>query len=150
MENFPERFAIGIEVQPEDIDMLGHVNNVVYLRWVQDAAVAHWNAIAPEEDREKLLWVVRSHEISYRRPAFSGETIRAETWIGSASRYAFDRHTEIINAENGKMLALARTVWCPLDRKTGRPGEVSPAVRALFSTLPPEPSTEPLPTDGQR
>lgn len=136
MDKQTERFSISIEVRPEDIDMLGHVNNVVYLRWVQDVAIAHWKAIAAGEDRKKVLWVVRSHEIEYRKPAFAGQTIKAETWIGRTSRFAFDRHTKIINASSAKTLALARTVWCPIDRKTGRPTDVSPAIRELFSVSP--------------
>ncbi len=127
------RFAIFMEVRPEDIDLMGHVNNTVYLRWVQDAAVAHWNTLAPSEERETILWVVRRHEIDYKRAAFSGDTLKAETWIGNATKFAFDRHTAIINVSSGRILALARTVWCPIDRKTGRPTDVSPAVRNLFS-----------------
>ena len=122
-----------IEVRDEDIDMMGHVNNVVYLRWVQDAAIAHWNVIAQEKERESLLWVVRSHSIEYKRPAFAGDLLKAETWIGTADRFAFDRHTEIINRANGRVLAVVRTVWCPLDSKTGRPADVSREIRSLFS-----------------
>ncbi|NTV20781.1 MAG: acyl-CoA thioesterase [Chlorobium limicola] len=127
------RFSISMEVRPEDIDLIGHVNNTVYLRWVQDAAVAHWHILAPAEERETILWVVRRHEIDYKRPAFSGDTLKVETWIGKATRFAFDRHTTIINVSSGRILALARTVWCPIDRKTGKPADVSPAVRDLFS-----------------
>ena len=144
MGNGTERFGIEITVTADDIDMLGHVNNVVYLRWVQDAAIAHWSTIAPKEDCDRLLWVVRRHEIEYRKPAFPGNILRAETWIGTASRFAFDRHTEIMNAGDRKVLAVARTVWCPLDRKTGRPADAGPAVRALFSVPAPEPSATPL------
>jgi len=127
------RFAFSMEVRPEDIDLMGHVNNIVYLRWVQEAAVAHWNTLAPSEERETIVWVVRRHEIDYKRPAFSGDPLKAETWIGNATRFAFDRHTAIINLSSSRILALARTVWCPIDRKTGRPTDVSPAVRDLFS-----------------
>jgi acyl-CoA thioester hydrolase len=128
-----QRFTITINVLPEDIDMLGHVNNVVYLRWVQEAAIAHWSAIAPQDDQDKLIWVVRRHEIEYKRPALPGDTVLVHTWIGSASRLEFDRHTEIVNASTLRILALARTVWCPLDRKSGRPVDVSPDIRELFS-----------------
>jgi acyl-CoA thioester hydrolase len=128
-----ERFTITIDVVPEDIDMLGHVNNVVYLRWVQEAAIAHWSAIAPKDEQEKLIWVVRRHEIEYKRPALLGDTVLVRTWIGSATRLAFDRHTEIVHATNHRILALARTVWCPVDRVSGRPTDVSPGIRELFS-----------------
>ncbi|MDH4043978.1 MAG: acyl-CoA thioesterase [Gemmatimonadota bacterium] len=136
----PERFSIRIAIQPDDIDQLGHVNNVVYLRWVQDAAVAHWRATASAADQEALAWVVTRHEIDYTRPATEGDEIIATTWVGTASRLAFDRHTELHRARDGKLLAQARTVWCPIDRATGKPTKVSSAVRATFSV--------PLPVDG--
>jgi len=135
MKTEAERFEIRIEIQSDDIDMQNHVNNVVYLRWVQDVAIAHWSAIAPPEDQEKLMWVVRRHEIDYKRPALRGDSILARTWIGEASRLAFDRHTEIVRALDGKVLAVARTVWCPVDRNSGRPTEVSSKVRSLFSLI---------------
>ncbi|MBV5327706.1 MAG: acyl-CoA thioesterase [Chlorobium sp.] len=135
MKTESERFEIRIEVQSVDIDMQNRVNNVVYLRWVQDVATAHWSAIAPQEDQEKLVWVVRRHEIDYKRPALRDDTILARTWIGKASRFAFDRHTEIVRALDGKILAVARTVWCPVDRNSGRPTEVSHKIRSLFSVI---------------
>ena len=131
-----ERFEILIDVQPNDIDVQGHVNNVVYLRWVQDAAIAHWSSIAPHHEQEKLIWVVRRHEMDYKKPAIQGDTIRVQTWIGAASRLAFDRHTEMLRASDSRVLALARTVWCPIDRKSGRPTDVSPEIRSLFSVSP--------------
>lgn len=132
----PERFTLTVKVQPEDIDMQGHVNNIVYLRWVQDAAVAHWGAIAPQHEQEKLIWVVRRHEIDYKKPAMQGDTILLQTWIGSASRLAFDRHTAMLRASDLRLLALARTVWCPIDRNSGKPTDVSPEIRSLFAASP--------------
>ncbi len=133
MSEQPERFELPITVLPEDIDQLGHVNNVVYLKWVQEAAIAHWTSAADPEDRAALLWVVTRHEIDYRRPAFEGDEIMARTWIGTASRLAFDRHTELVRVNDGKVLATARTVWCPIDPGTGRPTDVSERVRRRFS-----------------
>ena len=129
----PERFHLPITVGPDDIDQLGHVNNVVYLRWVQDAAVAHWRAAAAVEDQEALFWVVVRHEIDYRRPAFLGEPITAETWVGAVVERNFERHTAIRRGTDGKVLARARTLWCPMDRATGRPTTVSDTVRERFS-----------------
>ncbi len=128
-----ERFEISIDVQPEDIDMLGHVSNIVYVRWIQEAAIAHWSTLAPRDDQEKLVWVVRRHEIDYKKAAMEGDTVLVQTWIGTASRIAFDRHTEILRASDQRLLAQARTVWCPLDRETGKPADVSPEIRSLFS-----------------
>lgn len=128
-----EPFELRIAVDPRDIDQLGHVNNVVYLRWVQDIAVAHWRASAPAVDQERLRWVVVRHEIDYKRPAMAGDAIVARTWVGAASRRAFDRHTELLRASDRKLLARARTVWCPIDAQSGRPTDVSAEVRARFS-----------------
>ena len=128
-----ERFELRFRVLPADIDALGHVNNVVYLRWVQEAAVAHWRAAAAPADQEVLAWVVVRHEIDYKRPALPDEEIVAATWVGAASRLTFERHTELRRAADGKVLAVARTLWCPIDRTTGRPTDVSDDVRARFS-----------------
>jgi acyl-ACP thioesterase len=89
-----EVFELAISVKPEDIDELGHVNNVSYVRWVQDVAVAHWRSAAPAEDQAKLLWVVVRHEIDYKQAAFLGDEILARTWVGGATRITFERHTD--------------------------------------------------------
>ena len=131
-----DRFELSIAVEPADIDPLGHVNNVVYLRWVQDAAVAHWRAAASAEDQEALLWVVVRHEIDYKRPALLDDEIIARTWVGTATQRAFDRHTELLRRKDMRVLAQVRTVWCPIDAKTGKPTDVSDEVRARFSVEP--------------
>lgn len=132
--NSNKEFQINIKVLPSDIDELGHVNNIVYLRWVQDAAVAHWQKTAPIEDQKNILWVVLRHEIDYKAPAVEGDAIIARTWIGQAKRLSFERNTEISREKDGKLLARARTVWCPINSETGRPQRVDDRIRQLFST----------------
>jgi acyl-CoA thioester hydrolase len=126
-------FELAISVEPSDIDLLGHVNNVTYVRWVQEAAVAHWRAVAPASAQRELLWVVLRHEIDYRQPAFLGDEIIAQTWVGAASRLRFERHTELLRARDRVLLAKARTIWCPIDAESKRPNGVSAEVRACFS-----------------
>jgi len=126
-------FELRLAVQPADIDQIGHVSNITYVRWVQEAAEAHWKATAPATDQASLLWVVVRHEIDYKKPAFLGDAIIARTWVGSATRIRFERFTEVLRASDRGVLAQARTVWCPIDAQTGRPVSVSPAVRACFS-----------------
>jgi acyl-CoA thioester hydrolase len=126
-------YEIAIAVLPGDIDQLNHVNNTVYLRWVQDAAVAHWAAAAPAQAQEDLFWVVVRHEIDYKRPAKLGDGIIARTWVGAMGHRDFERHTEILRAADGALLARARTLWCPMDRNSGRPTRVGEAVRLAFS-----------------
>jgi acyl-CoA thioester hydrolase len=128
-----EVYELAIAVAPDDIDQLGHVNNVTYVRWVQDAAVAHWTAAASAADRAMLFWVVVRHEIDYKRPAVPGDTVIARTWVGTASRIRFERHTEILRERDRCVLARALTVWCPMDAQTGKPAAVSAEVRARFS-----------------
>lgn len=133
MSSTAEPYELPIDVQPEDIDELGHVNNVTYLRWVQEAATAHWRAVAAPADQEQLYWVVVRHEIDYLHPAMPGDRIVARTWVGAATRIKFDRHTELLRERDRKPLARARTVWCPIDVRTGKPTAVSAEVRAVFS-----------------
>jgi len=133
MSTAAEPFELSIAVEPADIDELGHVNNVTYLRWVQEAATAHWRAVATPADQEQLYWVVVRHEIDYLHPAMPGDRIVARTWVGTATRIKFDRHTELLRERDRKPLARARTVWCPIDARTGKPTAVSADVRAVFS-----------------
>ena len=133
MSQPPEPYELAIQVEPADIDELGHVNNVTYLRWVQDVAVAHWKAVAPAADQAKLLWIVLRHEIDYKHPAYLGDQIIARTWVGAASRIRFERHTELLRASGRLLLAKARTLWCSIDVRTGKPTGVSEEVRACFS-----------------
>ena len=126
-------FVLPVQVEQSDIDELGHVNNVRYLQWVQDVAVAHWNAAAPEADRTRLLWVVLRHEIDYRAPAFAGDELAVKTWVGTASRVRFERFTDIARSSDGAVLVQARTVWCAVDAATLKPTAVSREVREAFS-----------------
>ena len=128
-----EVYELPITVEAPDIDQQGHVNNVTYVRWVQDVAVAHWTHAASAEDQAKFFWVVVRHEIDYKRPAVMGDRVIARTWVGAASRIRFERHTEIVRARDGVVLAKALTVWCPMDSATGRPAAVSAGVRERFS-----------------
>jgi acyl-CoA thioester hydrolase len=120
-------------VQAGEIDLLGHVNNAVYLHWVQDAAVAHWRALASPAMQAETLWVVVRHEIDYKAPAFEGDEVWVETWIGAATRATFQRHTEVFCVAGRELLARALTLWCPIDAEKRRPMRVRAEVRALFS-----------------
>jgi acyl-CoA thioester hydrolase len=127
-------FEMTVSVLPDDIDEQNHVNNTVYLRWVQDVATAHWRAIASGEVQENIGWVVLRHEIDYKTPAALGDKITLRTWVGKATRLTFERFTEIRRHSDGQLLSNARTLWCPINAQTGRPIRVRPEVRAQFST----------------
>lgn len=124
-------FALTLAAEAADIDELGHVNNAVYLRWVQAVAVAHWQAMARPEDRDRFIWVVSRHEIDYRAPTLLGETVTATTWVGTPQGARFDRHVEIMGSD-GRLRCKALTVWALLDAETRRLLRVPPAVAAPF------------------
>jgi acyl-CoA thioester hydrolase len=138
METVQKVFELPITVTEEDIDQLGHVNNVVYVRWVQEAAMAHWNVLASAQEKERLTWVVIRHEIDYKRAALLGDQIVARTWVGDADGLAFERHTEMVRAGDHRLLAKARTLWCPVHARTLRPMEPGEEVRARFSASAPK------------
>ena len=127
------RFEMVIPVLPGDIDEQNHVNNTVYLRWVQDIATAHWRAVASPKAQNSISWVVLRHEIDYKGPATLGDEVVLCTWIGEATRLTFERFTEIRRKSDARLLSQARTLWCPIDAQAGRPVRVSADVRAQFS-----------------
>jgi acyl-CoA thioester hydrolase len=128
------RFEMIVPVLPGDIDQQDHVNNTVYLRWVQEVATAHWRAVAGSDAQETIGWVVLRHEIDYKAPATLGDEIVLRTWVGKATRLTFERFTEIRRNRDGQLLSEARTLWCPINTQTSRPIRVSADVREQFST----------------
>jgi len=123
-----------VPVLPADIDEQNHVNNTVYLRWVQDVATAHWKSLASAEAQTSIGWIVLRHEIDYRSPASLGDEIVLRTWVGQASRLKFERFTEIRRKIDSRLLAQGRTLWVPIDARTGKPTRVSGELRSQFST----------------
>jgi len=126
-------FEMIVSVLPEDIDEQNHVNNTVYLRWVQEVATAHWRAVATADAQENIGWVVLRHEIDYKTPACVGDEIVLRTWVGKSTRLTFERFTEIRRSGDDQLLSNARTLWCPIDAQTARPVRVPAEVREQFS-----------------
>lgn len=130
------RFTKSITAQPDDIDELGHVNNAVWVRWIQDVAVSHWAAVAAPEHRDAYVWVVTRHEIDYRGNVSAGETVTAETWVPDPPKGArFDRHMRFTGAD-GRVKVEAVSTWAMLDRTTGRLVRVRPEIAAPFMANP--------------
>ena len=123
-----------VPVLPADIDEQNHVNNTVYLRWVQDVATAHWKSLASAEAQTAIGWIVLRHEIDYKLRASFGDEIVLRTWVGQASRLKFERFTEVRRKIDNQLLSQARTLWVPIDVRTGKPTRVSAELRAQFST----------------
>ncbi len=125
-------FELTFTAAPEHIDELGHVNNAVWVQWIQEVATTHWRAVAAPEHVAAYIWVVIRHEIDYLRAAGPGETVTARTWVPEPPRGArFDRHIEFTGAD-GKVRVRARTTWAIIDKATGRPLRVPAEVAKPF------------------
>lgn len=119
-------------VQSSEIDDLNHVNNVVYVQWIQDIADLHWAKLTKEKKLHNYIWVVVRHEIDYLRPAILGDVITLKTWVGDTQGVKSIRHVEIFKDE--ALLVKAQTSWCLLDEKTFRPKRIDKSILAtLFS-----------------
>lgn len=115
-----------------DIDELGHVNNAVWVRWIQDVATAHWTAVAAPEHIAAYVWVVVRHEIDYLGNVGPGEAVTARTWISDPPKGArFDRNMEFANAA-GKIVVRVKTTWALIDRASGRIARVPAEVAQRF------------------
>ena len=123
-------FAHRITIDPVDIDHMGHVNNAVYLRWVQDAVTRYWEAVAPAEAVARHLWVALRHEISYRRPAFLEDGLVAEV-IAERVQGARSHFTTCIR-RGEELLAEVRSSWCCLDSTTRQPARLARDVIERF------------------
>jgi acyl-CoA thioester hydrolase len=116
----------------EHIDELGHVNNAVWVQWIQRMAVAHWESVSDPAHRDSYFWVVVRHEIDYLRAAHHGDRVTARTWVGEAPKGArFDRFVEFTGPD-GRTCVRARTFWAIIDRSSGRPLRVPAEVVAPF------------------
>ena len=127
-------FTLTLHVPDADVDRQGHVNNVAFVRYVQEVAVAHWHAAAPPEAQAALTWVVRRHEVEYLRPGLPGDDLVLRTWVGDEpSGATWERFTEVLRGGEGKPIVTARTVWVLLDATTGRPRRVDAALASRFT-----------------
>ncbi|HEX6661075.1 MAG TPA: acyl-CoA thioesterase [Sphingomicrobium sp.] len=125
-------FEMAFTAAPEHIDELGHVNNAVWVQWMEQVAVAHWRSVADAAHQDDFIWVVVRHEIDYLRAVVEGERIIARTWVGEAPKGArFDRLMEFLG-EDGKPRVRARTQWAIIDKAAGRPIRVPAEVVAPF------------------
>lgn len=114
------------------IDELGHVNNAVWVRWVQEIATEHWRAVARDQDVDAYIWVVIRHEIDYRGNVGPGEKVLATTWIpGEPKGAKFDRCVEFRDAAD-KTLVSVKSTWAMIDRESRRPHRIRPEIAAPF------------------
>ncbi|MEZ5692649.1 MAG: acyl-CoA thioesterase [Altererythrobacter sp.] len=125
-------FSLQFIAGPQHIDVMGHVNNAVWVQWVQDIATAHWDAVARPEDARDFVWLVVRHEIDYRGNIAEGDSVTGETWIpGDAQGAKSTRRVDFRNAD-GKVIVSALTTWAMLHRESGRLARVRPEIIAPF------------------
>jgi acyl-CoA thioester hydrolase len=131
------RFEYAHVVTREDIDELGHAGNFHYVRWMQHAAVAHSTANGLTAERYRELgagWVVRSHQITYLKPAFEGDALVIETWVANI-RPATSLRRYRIRRGDGTLLARAETDWAFVNYATQRPVRIPAEVAARFDIV---------------
>ena len=123
-------YQYSFKVEKKDIDELNHVNNVVYLQWVNHISEQHWNFLAPAEIRQKYIWVVLRHELDYLNQAFLGDEITMITWIGESLGVKSVRHVHIYKGTT--VLLKAESTWCLLDQKSLRPTRIKEDILSLL------------------
>lgn len=134
-------YILDIEVKSDSIDQNGHVNNVVYVQWMQELAIAHWSALGGDAiNREHAAtWVARSHHIEYLRPAHLGDQIFATTWVDSVGKVRSMRKYAFVRKTDGQLLARGETDWVFVRVADGRPHAIPLKVHALLEAgHPPE------------
>lgn len=135
-------FEHAIRVGDDDIDMLGHASNIAFVRWIQEAAIAHSMARGLDVEGYRKLgafFVVRRHEVDYLRPVLRGEELLLRTWIDSAAAAKCERCVDIVRVSDSVAVARARTVWGYVDVNSGRPTRIPDELRVAFGFPPRRP-----------
>jgi len=124
-----------IKVTPDMVDGNGHVNNVVYIKWMQDSAICHAEASGCNQVTDSIgaTWVVRTHRIEYLRPAFAGDAITVLTWVADFRKVQSLRKYKIVRTTDKAIIAEAETDWVFVDTETGKPRTIPDEVK---KTLP--------------
>ncbi len=121
-----------IQVEADHLDEMKHVNNVVYLQWIQDAAKAHWLSTASDAMLEQYVWVVLRHEIDYKAPAKLNDALIAKTWVRAYDGVKSTRIVQIIREVDQQLMVEAKSLWCLLNAKNHRPSRVGEDIKSQF------------------
>ena len=116
-------FQTNYSVEASHIDELNHVNNVVYLQWIQDIANLHWTQLKEGVDTAAYAWVVIRHEIDYAGQALLGDAIVAKTWVGKTGGIRSIRHVEFY--KENKLIVKAQTTFCLVNSKNFKPTRIT-------------------------
>ncbi len=128
-------FSYSFTIPENVIDENGHVNNVAYVQWMQDAAIRHGESITEYKPAENTTWYAREHRIEYLLPAFLGEEIEVRTWLTEIKRVRVHRKYEFIRKADGKVIVKGETDWVYIDSNTGRPLAIPAIISELFPVL---------------
>ncbi|MCK5815803.1 MAG: acyl-CoA thioesterase [Flavobacteriaceae bacterium] len=123
-------YSFNLTVEVEDIDALNHVNNVVYLKWVNEASERHWADLSNDEINTKYFWVCLRHEIDYVGEAYLHDEVKVVTWVGESKGVKSIRHVEIYKED--KLLAKAASTWCLIDIATQKPTRIRKDILKLL------------------
>jgi len=131
-------FTYKLTIPETAVDRNGHVNNVVFVQWMQDAAVRHYEAMGGTGPTQALdaTWVVRSHLIEYLRPGFAGELLLVQTWVMDMRRVRSKRGYRFLRLSDEQLLVRGETDWVFVDATSGAPRAVPPEIVGLFTLLP--------------
>jgi len=132
MPNQSNVFTYQHVVTKNEIDTLNHVNNVVYVQWIQDISTKHWKDLTKNSSDLNFVWVVTRHEIDYKGQALLGDTITFKTWVGETKGVTSVRHVEILKGTD--IIVKATTVWCMLHAETLKPARITESVLKILET----------------
>tara|TARA_B110000008_G_scaffold141380_1_gene143076 strand:- start:524 stop:913 length:390 start_codon:yes stop_codon:yes gene_type:complete len=122
-----------ITVSKNDLDDLNHVNNVIYIHWVQEIAKKHWKSLVSNEIIKNYFWILLEHQIKYLSPAFLNDKIRLKTYIEKTDGVKSNRIVEIYNKDTKKLLVTSKTTWCLINANTGKPNRITEEIKKAFS-----------------
>lgn len=126
------RHEFTVTVSEEHLDELNHVNNITYLKWVQDASEVHWDLLADDTIKSQVLWMVLRHEIDYKGQAFLHDDIKVITWVGESAGVKSIRYVNFYKQD--KIVASCKTTWCLLDKSTLKPKRIEGVVLRLLAS----------------
>jgi acyl-CoA thioester hydrolase len=112
-----------ITVGAEHLDDQGHVNNAVYVRWIQEIAAEHWYSRHPKTDVDATYWVVLEHHIQYKQQSYLGDSLKVETYIEDPEGIRLPRIVDFFKED--QLIVKARTLWCLIDAVTHRPSRIN-------------------------
>jgi acyl-CoA thioester hydrolase len=146
MENHPTNpiYTYQFIVPATAVDENGHVNNVMYVQWMQDSAVQHYTYVGGTEPTRAIgaTWVVREHKIEYLSPAYAGEQIEVQTWVVNIRRVRSLRKYQFMRKSDGQLLVRGESDWVFVDAHTGQPRRIPEQIAKVFTLLPEEESRQ--------